>query len=229
MPLNNGQATSKSTLLNAFEALKDCINYNMNCVKVATVVSFDETTLKAKCRVNNKRLKGLQSDGNQILTDYPYIIANVCFFGWGDVGASHPVVEGMEGILLFNDRELETWFLTGDGGNLAYDRCHDLTDALFICGVQSQPNISLVQYLTNAIKIYYKTSNIQIAENQIDLNTATYNVTATTQNITATTNHNGTLTATQLNDSTGANGSFISDDNQKITVVNGIVRTIEAQ
>lgn len=229
MPLNNGQATSKSSLLNAFDALDKYINYNLNCVKVATVVSFDETTLTAKCRVNNKRLRGLQADGNQVLSDYPYIYAKVCFFGWGDVGASHPVVEGMEGILLFNDRELETWFLTGEGGNLAYDRCHDLTDALFICGVQSQPNVSLVQYLTDALKIYYKASNIQIAENKIDLNTTTYSINVSTQNITATTNHTGTITATQLKDSSAASNWFISQDNKKVTVVNGIVRTIEAQ
>lgn len=226
MPLNNGQATSKPSMLNAFKALEDCINYNMNCVKVATVLSFDSDTLTAKCRINNKRLKGLQKDGNQILQDYPDIYAKVCFFGWGDIGASHPVVEGMEGILLFNDRELETWFLTGNSGNLAYDRCHDLSDALFICGIQSQPNISLVQYLENALSIYYKTSNIQLLENEIDLNTTTYNISATTQNIAATTIHTGTFSATELNDTTAANGTFTSADGKTITVVNGIIRTI---
>lgn len=241
MPLNNGQATTTPTMLSAFKALEDCINYNMNCVKVATIVEFDEDTLTAKCRVNNKRLLNLKDDGNQILQDYPDIYAKVCFFGWGDIAITHPVNVGMEGLLLFNDRELETWFLTGEPGELAYDRCHDLSDALFICGLQSQINIPLVQYLEDCLHIYYKTSDIKIGEESIEentkdftinsdtsytLNTTTQTETATTRNITATTNHSGTLTATQLNDTTAATNTFTTSDGKIVTVVNGIVRSV---
>ena len=120
MPLNNGQATNKGTVLNAFKALEDCINYNMNCVKIATVISFNKENMTACCRINNKRLYQLKQDGNQILKDYPLIYARVHFFGWGNIGAVYPIEPGMEGILLFNDRELETWFLKIEGGNFAY-------------------------------------------------------------------------------------------------------------
>ena len=178
MPLNNGQATTTPTMLSAFKALEDCINYNMNCVKVATIVEFDENTLTAKCRVNNKRLLNLKDDGNQILQDYPDIYAKVCFFGWGDIAITHPVNVGMEGLLLFNDRELETWFLTGEPGELAYDRCHDLSDALFICGVHSQPKIPLVQYLATCINLYYESSNIQTSCSDVSINTINANINA---------------------------------------------------
>lgn len=178
MPINNGQATTTPTMLSAFKALEDCINYNMNCVKVATIVEFDKNTLTAKCRVNNKRLLNLKDDGNQILQDYPDIYAKVCFFGWGDIAITHPVNVGMEGLLLFNDRELETWFLTGEPGELAYDRCHDLSDALFICGVHSQPKIPLVQYLTTCINLYYESSNIQTSCSDVSINTINANINA---------------------------------------------------
>lgn len=256
MPLNNGQSTTTPTILSAFKALEDCINYNMNCVKVATIVEFDENTLTAKCRVNNKRLLNLKDNGNQILQDYPDIYAKVCFFGWGDIAITHPINVGMEGLLLFNDREIETWFLTGGPGELAYDRCHDLSDALFICGLHSQINIPLVQYLSDCLHLYYKTSDIKIGEESIEsntkeytinaedsieentkdytinsdtsytLNTTTQTVNANTRNITATTNHSGTLTATQLNDTTAATNTFTTSDGKIITVVNGIIRTI---
>lgn len=170
MPINNGQATTTPTMLSAFKALEDCINYNMNCVKVATIVEFDESTLTAKCRVNNKRLLNLKDDGNQILQDYPDIYAKVCFFGWGDIAITHPVNAGMEGLLLFNDRELETWFLTGEPGELAYDRCHDLSDAIFICGLHSQPKIELLPYLENCLNLFYKQGSIQIADGSIVIN-----------------------------------------------------------
>ena len=242
MPLNNQALTNKTDLYSVLIALKDLINYNMNCVKIATVISFDKETLTAKCRVNNKRLRQLKNDGNQILENYPDIYAKVHFFGWGDIGSVYPIEEGMEGLLLFNDRELETWYLTGDGGNLAYDRCHDLTDAIFICGLHSKPNIPLLPYIEACLHIYYKNSDFQLKEDYIESNTknfiikseSTYSLETTTQtekantrNITATTNHTGTITATQLNDTSAATGNIV-DSNGKVlaNVVNGIVRTI---
>lgn len=249
MPLNNGQATSTPTLLTAFKALEDCINYNMNCVKVATVVEFYPESLTVKCRVNNKRLLNLKDDGNQILQDYPDIYAKVHFFGWGNIGAIYPIEAGMEGLLLFNDRELETWYLTSESGNLAYDRCHDLSDALFICGLHSQPKLPLVPFIEECLHIYYKGSDFQIkdesitgntkeytlnAETSIDENTKAYTIksdtsyslqtttqteTATTRNITATTNHTGIINSTVLNDLTADTGYIIDSYGKKLAYV----------
>ena len=241
MPLNNQSLSNKTTIYSLLQALKDTINYNMNCVKVATVVEFYPETLTVKCRVNNKRLKQLKNDGNQILEDYPSVYAKCHFFGWGNIGSIYPIEPGMEGILLFNDRELETWYLTGEPGKLAYDRCHSLTDALFICGVHSQPKIELVPFIEACLHIYYKGSDVQIKDESIEtktkeyklnaetsytLTTTTQNETATTRNITATTNHSGTFTATQLNDTTAATNTFATADGKIVTVVNGIIRTI---
>lgn len=256
MPLNNQKLSQKTTLYNVLQALKDTINYNMNCVKVATVISYDPTTLTAKCRVNNKRLRQLKQDGNQVLENYPDIYARVHFFGWGNIGAVYPIEAGMEGILLFNDRELQTWYMTSEAGKLAYDRCHDLTDAIFICGLHSQPKLELVPFIEACLHVYYKGSDVQIKDESIETNTKEYTLNAenslkentkefeikadtsyklqtttqtevaTTRSITATTTHNGTLTATILNDNTAATGSFTSSDGKIITVVNGIVRSI---
>jgi len=166
------QLTSKTTLLNVLEALKDNINYNLNCVKVATVEQFYPDNLTVSCKINNKRVLGLKPDGNQILQDYPLIYAKVHFLGWGDIGATFPINQGMEGLLLFNDREIETWFLTGTGGNLAYDRCHNLSDAIFICGVHSLPN--MIQILDECFHLFYKNSDIQIKNESIEHTSITH-------------------------------------------------------
>lgn len=170
MPLDNQLLTNKASLYSLLNTLKDVINYNLNCVKIATVESFDSEKMTVCCRVNNKRLVQLKENGNQILRDYPQIYAKVHFFGWGDIGATYPISAGMEGILLFNDRELETWFLTSEGGNLAYDRCHDLSDAIFICGLHSQPKIELVPYLEDCLNLFYKASSIQIKNESVIIN-----------------------------------------------------------
>lgn len=169
MPINFNQNSSKVTLLNVLEALKDNVNYNLNCVKIATVEEFFSDNLTVSCKVNNKRVLEIKDDGNQILQDYPLIYAKVHFLGWGNIGATFPIKKGMEGILLFNDREIETWFLTGQGGNLAYDRCHSMSDAIFICGVHSLPN--MIQILLDCFHLYYGNSDIQISPAQIEANT----------------------------------------------------------
>lgn len=233
MPNDFNGKTSKIDLLGVAKALQDNINYNLNCVKIAKVVEFDPITITASCRIMNKRLVNLQNDGNQILEDYPLIYAKVHFFGWGDIGATFPVIEGMEGILLFNDRELQTWYKTGESGGLAYERCHDLTDAILIVGLHSEPNIQLVKFLDNCLNIYYKSSNIGITENAIytnttndNINCTNFNVTSQNTNITGTTTITGTLTANGITDTTAFTGQFRTQEGRLVTVQSGIIKTI---
>lgn len=213
--LHFNQEASKTDLFNVLEALKNNIYCNINCVKVASVVSFDVDTLVSCCQIKGKRLLGLKKDGNQELTDYPLVYAKTYFLGYGDIGITHPIVAGAEGILLFNDRELETWYTTGESGNLAYDRTHDLSDAIFICGLCSQPNLSLIQYLENCLNIYYKETSIQLLEAGV--------------NIFGNTNITGITTSDGLVDTTAASGQFTTKDNKLIVVKKGIIKTITQQ
>lgn len=230
MPLNNQNLTSKPSIINAFEALRENINYNLNCVKVAIVEDFDKDTLTVSCRVANKRLIGLKDDGNQILQDYPLIYAKVHFFGWGNVGATFPISKGMEGILLFNDREIETWFLTGQAGNLAYDRAHSMSDAIFICGIHSIP--TMIQIMLDCLHLYYGNSDIQVKDSQIDINSTNININGTTAitgntTITGTANVTSTLTASGISDTTAqASATFTTVDSKVVTIVNGIVKSV---
>ena len=216
MPLNNNLLSTNINLGHVLDALKDNINYNLNCVKVATVESFNPDDLTVCCKVANKRLMQINPDGSQILQDYPLIYAKVHYFGWGDVGATFPITQGMEGVLLFNDREMETWFVTGESGTLAYDRCHNLSDAIFICGVHSLPK--MISLVADCLNIFYKNTYIRLLENGINING---NI-SQTGNITSS----GTVTGASLVDTSGATGSFRSDDNKTITVANGIIKTI---
>lgn len=218
MPENFNQLTTKTTLFNVLESLKDNINYNLNCIKVATVEQFFPDNLTVSCSVANKRVLGLKEDGNQILQDYPLIYAKVHYFGWGDIGATYPITPGMEGVLLFNDREIETWFITGQSGNLAYNRCHNLSDAIFICGVHSLPN--MISLVSDCMNIFYKNTYIRLLETGINVNG---NITQT-GNITSS----GTIQGASLVDASAATGTFKSADNPQktITVQNGIIKGI---
>lgn len=166
-----------SDLAQTLEAVKTNVKYNLNCIKIAIVEEFRPETMEVQCRIANKKLIRLNSDGSQVLEDYPLITARCHFFGWGDIGATYPITQGMEGFLLFNDRELESWFVNGGVNQLAYTRCHDLTDAIFICGIHSKPNV--IDILLDCLHLYNKETEIQLQEEKIIANTTDIETTAT--------------------------------------------------
>lgn len=179
MSLNYNYALPNSDLTQLTTALKDNINRDMNCCKVAKIIEFYPENFTVKCRIMNKKLVGLNNDGTQILQDYPTVFARLHNIGYGNIGITHHIQEGQEGLLLFNDRELETWFLTGETGLLKYDRTHDMTDALFICGFHSVPNVPLIKYIEECLHIYYgDKTDIQLKETNLDVNSNEININA---------------------------------------------------
>ena len=222
MPLNNNLFSTNVTLGHVLDALRDNINYNLNCIKIATVESFNADDLTVCCKVANKRLRKIKDDGSQVLQDYPLIYAKVHYLGWGDIGVTYPIVEGMEGILLFNDREIETWFMTGQSGNLAYDRCHSMSDAIFICGVHSLPH--MIELVADCMNIFYKNSYIRLLETGININGDTTLTGDLTQ--TGSLTSSGTITGASLVDTSGATGTFTTANSKTVTVTNGIIKSI---
>ena len=204
-------------LMSVLMSFEKMLKYNkINCVRVGIVDEYDKDNRTAKVTIANKLVIGQNDDGSQITQNYAPIYAKVLFFGWGDIGITHPIKQGMEGILLFNDREIESWFINGNINNLAYTRAHSKTDAIFICGLLSLPN--MIATLTDCLNLFYKTTYLRLKEAGIEINGNT----ALTGNLTST----GTITGASLVDTSGATGTFASDDGKTITVTNGIIKSI---
>lgn len=207
---NFAQLSNKPDLTTVLKSSQEEISTKINCMKIAIVEEFNATTKIAKVRIANKVVTGLNKDGTQQLADYPPIFAKVYYMGWGSTGITFPLVKGMEGFLLFNDREIESWYINGDINQLAYDRKHSLSDAIFVCGVQSKPN--LVAMASNCLNLYYGNTNIALASDSIAIN--------------GDTTQTGTFTSNKLISLDGASGSFVSKDDKTITVRNGIITGI---
>lgn len=166
------QMKNEADLLQLFMLFEERLAYNtINCVRVGIIEEYNPETRIAKINIANKLVTGVNSEGIQKTQDYAPIYSKVWFFGWKDIGITHPIFKGQEGILLFNDRELESWYINGDINPLAYKRSHNLSDSIFICGLSSLPNI--IQNLQDCINIFYKTNNIQISENGVTINANT--------------------------------------------------------
>lgn len=250
MSLNYNNLIEEPNFTTTLESFEEFLKYNsINCVRVGIVDSYDANTRVAKVTIANKLTTSIKDNGTPVTQNYAPIYAKVLFFGWKDIGITHPIFQGMEGILLFNDREIESWYINGSVNNLAYKRAHSKTDAILIVGLLSLPN--MIATLQDCINLFYKTTFLRIKENSINLETKSitedytdktenfttktmkgdvYHTGASTQTgnniINGTNTINGVTTSNGLVDTTAATGTFTSDDGKIISVVNGIVKTI---
>ena len=151
---------------------------DINCMRIGVVQEFYPENLTVQVRLVDKKLMGLNPDGSQILEEYPPIYAKVCYC---NPFCTFPLTQGMECILLFNDRELETWFINGGSNIQSYPRMHDLTDAIAIVGIRSLPQ--MIQILTDCLHLFYGTSSLQLKESEADIFSGTINLQADTVNI----------------------------------------------
>ncbi len=201
------QLKNEPDLLHLFMLFEEKLAYNtMNCVRVGIVEEYNPETRIAKIKIANKLVTGQNSDGTQKVQDYAPIYSKVWFFGWKDIGITHPVVIGSEAIVLFNDRELESWYINGDINPLAYKRSHNLSDSIAIIGLSSIPNTIATNQ--NSVDIFYKANNIQLGENGITIN--------------ADTTINGNLT---VNGQINATGDIIANGISLINHVHSGVET----
>lgn len=215
------QFTLPADLTQTLQAAGSKTAAQINCMRIATILEFYPENLTAQVKLVDKKLAGLNPDGSQILKEYPPIYAKLCYC---NPFATFPLTEGMECILLFNDRELETWFINGGSNIQAYPRMHDLTDAIAIVGIRSLPK--MIQIFTDCLHLFYGQSDIQIKNENINIKTTTLNIRANTSQ-TGDTTQTGTITATNLNATEAASGNIVDSQGKVLaTVTNGIITSI---
>ena len=194
--------------------------YDLNCMRIGIVWDFFAEDLTADVIIANKKTLGLNEDGTPVVTQYPVIRAKVVYC---NPFCTYPIERYDECVLLFADREIESWFINGEINPEAYPRMHAKTDAVALFGIRSIPN--MIEILTNALHLFYGNSDIQIQDSAINYNSTTHAINGAT-NITGNTTITGVLTASSAVIQNGATGTFKSQDNKIITVTNGIITAI---
>ena len=97
------------------------------------VSAFDPATQLAQLQVGIRA-----SDGNKL----PVIIeCPVQFAGGGGFAVEHQVDPGDEGIIIFSQRCIDAWLETGGDAEQPIHRLHDFSDAYFVPGIRSKPNV----------------------------------------------------------------------------------------
>lgn len=140
----------------------------LNCMRIGIIQEFYPETLTADVLIANKKSLGLNASGTQKVRDFGLIEAKVCYCNPFE---TFPLKQGDECILLFSDREIESWFINGDVNPEGYTRMHDLTDAVAIVGIRSLPK--MINILADCLNLFYGTSNIALSENLINITAQT--------------------------------------------------------
>lgn len=175
----------------------------LNKVNIGIVQEFYPEDLTVEVQIVNKKTIGLNQDGSQLVRDYAPIYAKVCYC---NPFITHEIKPGDECILLFADREIESWFINGDINPIAHTRMHDLTDAIALFGIRSMPK--MINILADCLNLFYGTSNIALSQDHMNINADIVQV-------------------SNLHATNGASGNLIDSNGKKLaTVVDGIITEI---
>ena len=101
----------------------------------ATVLSFDSSDQTAQIQI---AISGV-SDNGDVLEQQPILSVPVFFQGSSNFSIQHEVQAGDEGIAIFSQRCIDNWLSKGSGNPPSMYRFHDFNDAMFLCGLRSNP------------------------------------------------------------------------------------------
>lgn len=131
-------------LSDLLDALEKSIFEKLNCVKIGIVQAFYPGSAteapSADVNIAFTQVVNIAPDGTRTLAEYsPLLRVPVCFQQGGGCIMTFPVTAGDECLLLFNDKQLDNWLLSGGGQPPTVNRAHDFSDAIALVGVRSNP------------------------------------------------------------------------------------------
>lgn len=174
-----------------------------NCMRIGIIQEFYADDLTVKVQIANKKQKTLNADGTANVDNFTPIVAKVCCC---NPFITYDIQPGEECILLFSDREIESWFITGCCQPEAHTRMHALTDAVAICGIRSLPK--MISILENCLNLFYGNSNIALSNDVININSTT-------------------VQATNFQAMNGASGNIVDTDGKTLAKIeHGIITEI---
>jgi hypothetical protein len=128
--------TAEPELSDLLDDLKVDTSTSLNCVKLGTIQSYDPITNTAKVSINFKI-----EMANGDIKEYPQLEdCPVYIMGGGDSYISFPIAKGDTCLVLFNDVNIDNWYLTGETTTPWNSRKHDIADGIVLVGIRSINN-----------------------------------------------------------------------------------------
>ena len=139
----------------------------INCMQIGIVQKFYPENQTADIILVAKRKISESLNGEFIYKDYPPLLSVPCIVLRGGLGVLEmPITAGDECLILFNDRDIDNWYLSGKVSANKTDRMHDFNDGIALVGIGSMSKI-LTDYVANAVKLKYNNTTLVINDTGI--------------------------------------------------------------
>lgn len=151
---------AKPNLTDILQELKLDIFNSFNCHRVGKINGFSSSNQTADIELVDKAIIPT-SKGNQLI-DFPLLTGCPVFVNKGSNGGfTRPITTGEYCLVLFNDRDIESWFNNGGINEPASSRTHNLTDCLVIVGIFSDSS-PLGNYNNAATEMNFQDSIVSL-------------------------------------------------------------------
>ena len=120
---------------------------DLNCHQVGIITNFNPSTCTASVQIAARRVVG-----DQIVSYPPLIDCPVMMLCGSTGGLTIPVMAGDTCLVLFNDRNIDNWYSTGNVAQPNTARMHDLSDGIVFVGIRSLAN-PIPDYSATAVEL----------------------------------------------------------------------------
>jgi hypothetical protein len=167
-------------LRNLLEIVKEEIKNDINCHLIGQIQSFNSVSQTAEIQIMYKRVM------NGKLKDYPILVDCPIFTLSGGNGLiTMPITKGDSCLVLFNDRDIDRWFQSGQINPPQTARKHSFSDGLAIVGFRNSLN-KISNYLSDGINIEYNGNKIVLQSDKISLSVGSSKIEITASGISIT-------------------------------------------
>ncbi len=170
MSFKNADEILPANTLSLLEAQKADIFATFHCVQIGKIekVTPDEQTVEVTLQIRRPAADGTSS-AIPLLVDVPYMVLQ-----GGGAYIDLPITAGDYCIVLFNDRDIDTWWSTANMADPATNRKHDLSDGIAIVGLNPKTSPLPMQETAAGInagdkKLYFKNASQTLSALVIEL------------------------------------------------------------
>lgn len=154
----------------------------MNCHQVGEIVSFNPASQTAEVQI--KMLRPFNGE----LKQYPVLLDCPCVvLGGGKGRVTFPIEKGDSCLVLFNDKDFDNWFASGQSMPPRSPRMHSFSDAIALVGIRNKQN-KITDYLSNGTELKYGSSTIKLEDNKVTVTNGSANIVISGGSITITGN-----------------------------------------
>lgn len=174
------------SLRDLLDLLKKDIMLSLNCHALATVESFDPEDQTVTASMNYKKsFTQAGSDGiyKTVLVDYPLMLdMPAVILSGGPAQLTFPIAKGDTCLILFNDRDIDNWFQSGQIGGVASGRLHSFSDGIALVGIRSQANARATYDATRASLSWGETM-VGVGADKVKISNQLYTLNTLLQNL----------------------------------------------